>query len=119
MATIAPPSPATTGFPKAAIIQALTSELIDVATSEAQFRGIQMPSNPAEKLKMPVPMDSLTVVDAICVIEPILKFELRDSTVRTGGYNSVQEALDHLLPRIERAWGRKNKGQANGSTDDE
>lgn len=114
MATIAPPNPATTGFPKADILAALTAELIDVATSEAEFRGIQMPTNPVQILKVPVPMDSLTVVDAICVIEPILKFELRDSTVRTGGYNSVQEALDHLLPRIERAWVRKNKGQQNG-----
>ena len=111
MATLAPQNPATTGFPKAAILAALTAELTNIATKEAAFRKIQMPTDPAGILTCGVPMDSLTVVDAICVLEPILKFELRDSTVRTGGYNSIQEALDHLMPRIERAWvKKKNKG---------
>lgn len=117
MATLAPSSATTTGFPKAAVLAALIAELIQVATSEAAFRKIQMPSDPAQVLKVAVPMDSLTVVDAICAIETILKFELKDSTVRTGGYSSIQEALDHLMPRVELAWVKKNKGQKNGSTE--
>jgi hypothetical protein len=119
MATLAPPSPTTTGFPKTEVLAALTAELIQVATSEAAFRKIQVPSDPAQVLTVAVPMDSLTVVDAICALETIVKFELKDRTVRTGGYNSIQEALDHLMPRIERAWVRKNKGQKNGSAEQE
>ena len=119
MATLAPPSPTTIGFPTTAIIAALTAELMQVAASEAEFRKIPMPSDTAQVLKAAVPMDSLTVVDAICALETILKFELKDSTVRTGGYNSIQDALDHLMPRIEGAWFRKNKGQKDGSADQE
>ena len=33
-----------------------------------------------------------------------MKFELKDSLVRTGGYTSANQALDHLMPRLEKAW---------------
>jgi hypothetical protein len=119
MATIAPPKPANTAFPKAQILATITGELIDIATTEAEFRKIKLPPDIPGRMKAAVPMDSLTVVDALCAIESTLGFELRESTVRTGGYNSVQEALDHLMPRIERAWVKKNKGQENGAGDKE
>lgn len=109
MATIAPPKkPITVLFPKAEVVAHLVAELTNVAVAEAGFRGITLPKGSAQLLKAAVPMDSLTVVDALCVIEPVIGFELRDSTVRTGGYNSIQSALDHLVPRIEKAWLRKN-----------
>jgi hypothetical protein len=117
MATVAPPKKAT-GFPSSAVFKALQDELIDIARNEAQLRGIGMPNDPKQIVKVAVPMDSLTIVDAILVIEPIIKFPLHDNTVRTGGYNSVEEALGHLMPRIERAWVRK-QGKKNGSTDDQ
>jgi len=110
MATIAPTKPATTSFPKAKIVSILRDELIQVAKAQADVRHIALPSEPSKISKMSVPMDSLTVVDAICALEKELGFELRDSTVRTGGYKSVDAALEHLIPRIERAWVRK-KGQ--------
>ena len=118
MATIAPPKPAT-GFPAGAVTKALTDELIDIARNEAQIRGINLPNDPKQLVKVPVPMDSLTIVDAILVVEPIIGFPLRDSTVKTGGYTSVEEALGHLIPKIERAWVRKNGGQKNGAADEE
>jgi hypothetical protein len=110
MATITLTKPTTTGFPKAEIVSILTSELVAVAKSEADVRNIALPPEPSKIVKMAVPMDSLTVVDALCALEPTLGFELRDSTVRTGGYSSVEAALEHLIPKIERAWVRK-KGQ--------
>ena len=61
-------------------------------------------------MAMSVPLDSLSVVDTLCAIEPVVGFELRESLVRTGGYNSIDEALGHLLPRIEKVWVKKTKG---------
>ena len=57
-----------------------------------------------------VPMDSLSVVAALIAVEAVVGFELRESLVRTGGYDSVQAAVDHLLPRIQVAGDRQKKG---------
>ena len=108
MATIAPPAPTITAFPKGDVIKALVDELLEVARTEAQLRGMALPQDQAGA--MSVPLDSLSVVDTLCAIEPVVGFELRESLVRTGGYNSIDEALGHLLPRIEKVWVKKTKG---------
>lgn len=107
MATIAPPKPAAAVFPKANVIAALTAELIDVAKCEAQVRGIVLPPDAQGTIKAGIPLDSLSVVDTLCAIEPIVGVQLRESIVQTGGYDSVEAALEHLIPRIERVWLRK------------
>lgn len=112
MSTIAPPAPAVTAFPKSDVIKALIDELLEVARTEAQLRGIPFPQDQGGALKMSVPLDSLSVVDTLCAVEPVVGFELRESLVRTGGYNSIDEALGHLLPRIENVWVKK---KANGA----
>lgn len=94
-------------FPRQNIIDALTDELLKVARSEAQVRGIAFPPDRPAILKAPVPMDSLTTVDALCVLDDILKFKLKEEVVRTGGYDSVEEALDHVVPRIQLAWDKR------------
>ena len=113
MATIAPTKPpaakpALVAFPAADVKACLLAELTEVAQSEALVRGISLPSDPAQLVAAPVRMDSLSVVDTLCAVEPVLGFELRDSIVRTGGYSSIEAALEHLMPRIESAWTRKN-----------
>ncbi|MEM1052787.1 MAG: hypothetical protein AAGI28_11900, partial [Pseudomonadota bacterium] len=77
--------------------------------TEAATHGNTLPKSPAAAAVAPVPMDSLVVVDLLCAVEPVLGFAPSDSTVRTGGYHSVQDALDHLMPRLERQW-RKHQG---------
>lgn len=107
MATIAPPAPTITAFPKGDVIKALVGELLEVARTEAKLRGMALPQDQAGAMAMSVPLDSLSVVDTLCAIEPVVGFELRESLVRTGGYNSIDEALGHLLPRIEKVWVKK------------
>jgi hypothetical protein len=107
MATIAPPAPAITAFPKADMIKALLDELLEVARIEAQLRGITLPKDEASIRNAPVPLDSLSIVDTLCVVEAVIGFELRDNIVQTGGYVSVEEALGHLVPRIEKVWIKK------------
>lgn len=107
MATIAPTKPVTVTFPKNDVIAALVAELIEVAKAEAQVRGIPLPPDAPKIIKASVPMDSLSVVDTLCALESVVGFELREAIVRTGGYSSIEAALEHLVPKIERVWIRK------------
>ena len=59
---------------------------------------------------MQIGIDSLIVVELLITVEPILGFDLKDGVVREGGYASVDKAMGHLLPRIEREW-TKRKGK--------
>jgi hypothetical protein len=107
MATLATLAPIVKSFPMKEVLDALTHELMDVAQSEAQVRGITLPSAPADAVKAAVPMDSLTVVDALCVLDAIVGFQLKESIVQMGGYDSVEAALKNMIPKIEKAWLRK------------
>jgi hypothetical protein len=105
MATIAPLAPAQQGFPIIDVTKALVDELLLIAKDEAQVRGIALPGDRPGMMAAAVPMDSLSVVATLVAVEKHLGFELKDSIVQTGGYDSVQAAIDHLVPRIQVAWG--------------
>lgn len=107
MATIALLSTQSTEFPSNNVARALIDELLHVAAAEAQFRGIALPVGRPGMMAAAVPMDSLSVVATLIAVEVVVGFELRGSIVCTGGYTSVQAAVDHLLPRIRIAWDRK------------
>jgi len=105
MATIARPAPAQQGFPVNDVTKALVDELLMIAKDEAQVRCIALPADRPGMMAAAVPMDSLSVVATLVAVEKHLGFELKESIVRTGGYDSVQAAIDHLVPRIQVAWG--------------
>lgn len=104
MATIIAPTAPPTVFPKTTVIAVLTKELLSIARDEAQLRGIPFPTDQAGQMSAGIPMDSLTIVDVLCTIDPVVGFELKESIVKTGGFDSVQEAVDYMVPRIEKAW---------------
>lgn len=54
-------------------------------------------------------IDSLVVVGVLCEVEPLVPFDLPDTLVRAGGYNSVEEALGHLMPKIKEKWNKHYK----------
>ena len=105
MATIAPPAPGKQGFPLDEVTKALVNELLLIATDEAQVWGVILPGDRPGMMAAAIRMDSLTVVATLVAVEKHLGFELKESIVRTGGYDSVQAAIDHLVPRIQMAWG--------------
>jgi len=75
------------------------------------MKGIKLPADVAAQAAASVRLDSLDVVSLLCDVEPIVGFELKDHLVRAGGYSSVNQAMDHLMPRIEKAWEKHgNKG---------
>jgi hypothetical protein len=105
MATIAPVAPGKQTFPVDDVTEALIDELLLIAKDEAQVRGLALPSDRPGMMATAVPMDSLSVVATLVAVEKHIGFELKESIVRTGGYDSVQAAIDHLVPRIQVAWG--------------
>ena len=111
MTTIAPPAPApvTAKFPVAAVESRLRDELIEAVKTEASIRGIALPAARTHIAKTAFQVDSLVVVSILCAVEPIVGFELPDSVVRAGGYGSVESALAHVIPGIEKYW-IKRKG---------
>jgi hypothetical protein len=98
-------------FPLGAIRSSLQSELIETVKAEALIKGISLPAVPTQIAKIPFHIDSLVVVAILCAVEPIVGFELPESVVRSGGYDSAESALAQLLPRIEKEW-FKMKGTA-------
>lgn len=99
-------------FPVAEVAASLLAELTLLAESEALVRGLEVPKAPGALLKMAIPLDSLSVVELLCSVEPVLGFPLKDSLVRTGGYASIEAAIDHLMPRLEAAWTKQKSGAA-------
>ena len=97
-------------FPMADVELVLRDELTQAAEVEAAIQGTALPASPAAAAVAAVRLDSLGVVDLLCALEPVLGFTPKNATVRTGGYGSIQDALDHLMPRLEAQW-RKQGGK--------
>jgi len=102
--TITKPARTGAAFPKAEVQAKLRELLLAAAQADAALKGITLPTDAAGRLSASVPLDSLEVVSLLCEIEPIVNFELKDSLVRSGGYSSIHQAMEHLMPRIEKAW---------------
>ena len=96
-------------FPTAAVEADLRSELIEAIRAEAMIKGVMLPTATSAIAQTPFQVDSLIVVSILCVVEPLVGFELPESVVRTGGYASIEQAVGQLLPRIEAQW-QKCKG---------
>jgi hypothetical protein len=99
-------------FPAAAVEAKLRERLIDLVDGTASMTGITLSNDLAAKCKAVIQIDSLDVVDVLCAVERVVGHELKDSIVRAGGYQSIEEALGHVMPRIEKSW---NKHQEKGS----
>ena len=111
VSTLAPPPAAVSApdFPLAAVEAELRAELIEAVKAEALIKGVSLPAASSAIAQAPFQVGSLVVVSILCAVEPIVGFELPESVVRTGGYESVEQALGQLLPRIEAQW-KKRKG---------
>lgn len=91
-------------FPKAEVEAKLRELLLEAVTSDAELKGIPLPPDPQGKSVAAVHIDSLGVVDLLCSVEKVAGVLLKESLVKAGGYMSVNEAIGHLMPRIEKTW---------------
>ena len=108
--TASPPEMAVALFPVAAVITCLRAELIETVKAEALIKGLPLPGLPEDIAKTGFQIDSLVVVSLLCAVEAIVGFELPESVVRAGGYGSVDSAIKHLLPSIEKLWMKRKGG---------
>lgn len=93
----------TDAFPKDAVANLLRDELTNAAMARAVMQGGSSGGASQE-------VDSLSVVTILCSVDDIVGFEVPQKVVRAGGYASIEEAVNHVVPRIEGLWS-KRKGQ--------
>lgn len=112
MATKTLEQPTSTGkaFPKAEVEAKLRELLLGAVTSDAVLNGITLPADVPGKSAASIHLDSLGVVDLLCGVEGVAGMELKESLVKAGGYRSVNDAVEHLMPRIEKAWPKHGSG---------
>jgi hypothetical protein len=97
-------------FPAPEITACLRAELIEVVQSRAEMHGTALPSTPAAIVAVSFPIDSLDVVDMLCKLDELVGFNLPHSVVRAGGYGSINEAIQDVIPRVEKIWSKRNGG---------
>ena len=101
--TVTKPS-STVAVPAAAVEAQLRNALLEAVKSTAALHGIALPATTTGQCAASVHLNSLGVVNLLCEVEPIVGFQLNDSIVKSGGYNSINEAIGHVMPRITAAW---------------
>ena len=103
MITTATPK-ASVGFPAKAIETCIREFLNEEAAMQAVLHG----GSAGTVGPQPV-IDSLVVVEVLLELETKVPFELPESLVRAGGYGSVDEVVEHLVPQLEQRWGKHHK----------
>lgn len=98
----------TTTFSAAEIAAVLQEEFVSAVTAEAELIEVDLPDTPIDIAQMPFEIDSLLAIEILLVVEDVVGFELPSSVVKAGGYESVDNAIELLLPKIEKQWKKHN-----------
>lgn len=75
---------------------------------QAVLHGGVAASGPVGIGPQPV-IDSLVVVEVLLELETQVPFELPESLVQAGGYDSVDEVVQHLMPKLQKRWSEHHK----------
>lgn len=98
-------------FPTATIETCIREFLAREAEMQQNLHGISQSTGGSGSAVGPKPfIDSLVVVEILLEVEDVVPFELSESLVRPGGYECVDDVLQHLMPELERRW-RKYYGE--------
>src|SRR5690349_14549881 len=90
---------------KAALIELWQKQVKD---REENPLAVKLPAGGTNTVRDVLPaLNSLTLVRNLAAISKILKTKIPTAVVKRGGYNSCQEMLDHLLPRLEEFYKKK------------
>jgi len=98
-------------FQAAAIEAALRDALISNVQDQATIYGVELPESLIDVSKKSVSIDSLIVVEILCAVESLVGSELPQKLVKEGGYESVDQAVENLMPQIEKVWQKNQKGR--------
>lgn len=84
-----------------AVKDCISSFLEAEAAMESSIGMTMSPLRPA--------VDSLVIAEVLVQAESIVECTLPESIIRQGGYHSVTEALEHLVPQIMQCWKNEQK----------
>ena len=111
MATIALPGPKTIPtYPAADVAAVLRHELLAAIRRRFRRKGTPLPKKDDEVVIMTIEIDSLTVVELLSSLDDVLPFEVTESVVKAGGYNSIEAAVRHVTGRVESKWNKHHGG---------
>jgi GrpB-like predicted nucleotidyltransferase (UPF0157 family) len=91
-------------FPSDEIEARIREFLDDEAAVQAVLHGGSTAPSPIPSIGPQPVIDSLVVVDVLVELESLVPFELPDSLVCGGGYDSVDAVVHHLLPQLQKRW---------------
>ncbi len=100
-------------YPTNHVARTLRRELIDSIRAIARRKGTVVPKDDASLVAANVEIDSLSVIEILCVLDEILPFEVGESVVRPGGYGSIQEAVDDVTACVKNEWIKHHHGGVN------
>ena len=103
-------TPAT--YPAAEVEACLRDALTEGAEMDVELHGKQRSTEATVQGTVPIQLDSLSVVETLCAVEPTLGFELPATIVRPGGYSSIDQAIVHIMSGIEQEWCKRKGGMA-------
>jgi len=63
----------------------------------------------ADIMQPAVEIDSHRAVRALVSLEEILKFEIPETVIKEGGYETFEEMKEHLLPGVRAIFDKKRK----------
>lgn len=96
-------------FPAQAIEASIRDFLAEEGEMQAVLHGGSGVGQPPGSIGPQPVIDSLVVVEVLLELETQVPFELPESLVRAGGYDSVDEVVQHLLPKIQQRWNQYHK----------
>lgn len=96
-------------FPAQAIEASIRDFLAEEGAMQAVLHGGSAAGGTLGTIGPQPVIDSLVVVEVLLELETQVPFELPESLVRAGGYDSVDEVVQHLLPKIQQRWNQYYK----------
>jgi hypothetical protein len=97
-------------YPAIAVATALNDELVTAVRSAAKRKSLVLTNNDKELANTAIDIDSLAVIEILCVLDDILPFQVSECVVRAGGYKSIKDAIEQLVPMVEHEWIKHHNG---------
>ena len=92
-------------FPYMEIISAMRELMADESSIQCDLNGNVTNGTNNLTANFPQPeIDSLLVVDLLVTLEPIVGQELSIKLIKIGGYHSMEELYEDLLPKLHKLW---------------
>ncbi|TWF47582.1 hypothetical protein [Neorhizobium alkalisoli] len=91
-------------YPADEVREVLTGELITSVKDLSDIQGIVLPTEKKELVVKTLHIDSHTLVEILCSLDPVVGFEVGQEALRPGGYDSIEEAVIDVTARLEKLW---------------